>query len=162
MSGGQVGWLRRRGTETARFGIERVPGPPCPLGRHRLMDAARLSRVKEAIAGASESDPLSYPQRVCSAAVDLLGVTGAALSLMTNSRLGAVWASDPVAARLEDIQLTLGEGPTMDALRWTSPAIEPHLAAVSTRWPFFRSPALDLGVGAVLAFPLQVGVIRLG
>jgi hypothetical protein len=126
------------------------------------MDAGRMSRIKEAIAGDGELDPGSYPQRVCSAAVDLLGVTGAALSLMTNSSLGAVWASDPVAASLEDIQLTLGEGPTVDALRWASPALEPYLAAVSARWPFFRPAALDLGVGAVLAFPLQMGVIRLG
>jgi hypothetical protein len=126
------------------------------------MDGARISRIKEALAGDGAVDPTSYPQRVCSAAVDLLDVTGAGLSLMTNSRLGAAWASDPVAASLENIQLTLGEGPTMDALRWTSPVLEPYLAAASTRWPFFRPAALDLGIGAVLAFPLQMGVIRLG
>jgi hypothetical protein len=126
------------------------------------MDGARISRIKEAIAGGGAVDPTSYPQRVCSAALDLLDVTGVGLSLMTNSRLGAVWASDPVAASLEDIQLTLGEGPTMDALRWTSPVLEPYLGAVSTRWPFFRPAALDLGIEAVLAFPLQMGVIRLG
>jgi len=126
------------------------------------MDGARMSRIKEAIAGGGPADPASYPQRVCSAAVDLLGVSAAGLSLMTNSKLGAVWASDPIAARLEDIQLTLGEGPTMDALRWNAPALEPYLAAGSTRWPFFRPAALDLGIGAVLAFPLQMGVIHLG
>jgi hypothetical protein len=126
------------------------------------MDGARMSRIREAIAGGGAADPASYPQRVCSAAVDLLDVTGAALSLMTNSKLGAVWASDPVAARLEDIQLTLGEGPTMDALSWNAPAFEPYLASGSTRWPFFRPAALELGIAAVLAFPLQMGAIHLG
>lgn len=119
-----------------------------------------MARIQESIA--ADADPASYPQRVCSAAVGLLGVSGAGLSLMTNSRLGAVWASDPIAASLEDLQLAFGEGPTLDAVAWRAPALEPYLATVSTRWPFFRPEAIELGVRAVLAFPLQIGAIRLG
>lgn len=125
------------------------------------MDRDRLVRIADAIGSRVGSDPETYPQRVCAAAADLLGVSGAGLTLMTDSAPGAVWASDVASRMVEDLQFALGEGPALDAFNWGAPALEPSLAA-SSRWPFFGPQALALGVEAVFAFPLQVGVICLG
>jgi hypothetical protein len=125
------------------------------------VDRDRLARIADAIGSEVGSDPEIYPQRVCAAAADLLGMSGAGLTLMTRSVLGAVWASDPAARAVEDLQFALGEGPALDAFNWGAPALEPSLAA-SSRWPFFGPQALALGVEAVFSLPLQVGVICLG
>ena len=125
------------------------------------MDRDRLARIVDAIGSTVGSDPATYPQRVCAAAADLLGVSGAGLTLMTRSVLAAVWASDAASRTVEDLQFALGEGPALDAFNEGAPALEPSLAA-SSRWPFFGPQALALGVEAVFSLPLQVGVICLG
>lgn len=126
------------------------------------MDAERLARVTCAIGAGGDLDAATYPQRVCSAAVDLLQMDAAGLTLMTKSQLGAVWASDKLAQTVEDLQFALGEGPALDAYGLGAPALEPSLAGASARWPFFSGQAVTLGVEAVFSFPLQIGVIRLG
>jgi len=126
------------------------------------VDSDRLARIVDAISFDGGSDLATYPQRVCTAGVDLLGVSGAGLTLMTRNGLGAVWASDSAALAAEDFQFTLGEGPALDAFRSAAPALEPSLAGAAARWPFFAPAALDLGVQAAFSFPLQVGVICLG
>jgi hypothetical protein len=125
------------------------------------VDRDRLARIAGAIGFRVGPDPTTYPQRVCAAAADLLSMSGAGLTLMTTSVLGAVWASDAASRAVEDLQFALGEGPTLDAFNGAAPALEPSLAE-SSRWPFFGPQALALGVEAVFAFPLQVGVICLG
>ena len=125
------------------------------------MDCDRLARIADAIGSRVGSDPATYPQGVCAAAADLLGVSGAGLTLMTRSVLGAVWASDTVSRTVEDLQFALGEGPALDAFKCGAPALEPSLAT-SSRWPFFGPRALALGVEAVFSLPLQIGVICLG
>lgn len=127
-----------------------------------MEDTYRLARVLGAIAPTGQPDPATYPQRVCTACVGLLGMSGAGLTLMTNSEQGGHWASNEVVRWLEDAQLGLGEGPGMDAYQQGLPVLEPYLGDATARWPVFRLAALDLGVAAVFAFPLQVGVIRLG
>jgi hypothetical protein len=124
------------------------------------VDADRLARVVDAIGFGA--DPATYPQRVCAAGVDLLGVDGVGLTLMTQTQLGAVWASDRESLTVVNLQFALGEGPALDAFHLGSLALEPSLASSPTRWPFFGPEALDLGVRAVFSFPLQVGVICLG
>jgi hypothetical protein len=126
------------------------------------VDAERLARVIGAISDAGDTDPATYPARVCAAGVDLLGASAAGLTLMTKSQLGAVWASDPLAETVEDLQFALGEGPALDAHRLGHPALEPNLAGAASRWPFFAPQAVDLGIRAVFSYPLQIGVIRLG
>ncbi|MGW9209699.1 ANTAR domain-containing protein [Embleya sp. NPDC055664] len=67
-----------------------------------------------------------------------------------------------LTAPLEDLQLTQGQGPSTDAAHGTLflaadlPAIPP------TRWPGLLPEIMDLGVHAIFAFPLRLGVIVLG
>ena len=128
------------------------------------MDLDRLARIVDAIGADADPgrDPATYPQRVCAAGVDLLRVTGVGLTLMGETQLGAVWASDAASLAVVNLQFALGEGPALDAFRFESPALEPSLASAPDRWPFFGPQALALGFGAVFSFPLQVGVVCLG
>ena len=63
---------------------------------------------------------------------------------------------------MEDRQFTLGEGPGLDATVSGVPVLVPDLDASRGRWPEFVRAATDLGVHAVFAFPLQIGVISVG
>lgn len=74
-----------------------------------------------------------------------------------------VCASDPVAAQIEDLQHTLGEGPCIDAHESGRAVLEPDLAAPRrARWPAFGPAALSAGARALFAFPLRIGGARLG
>lgn len=105
--------------------------------------------------------------RICALAVSELGVTGAGVTLMhrpgaPDAQQRLARASDAVAAGLEDLQLTVGEGPGLSAVTAGTPVLVPDLAVTAARWPAFTPGALALGAAAVFAFPLQLGVIGLG
>lgn len=122
----------------------------------------RVVRVLDAI-GAAALGPLPGP--FCQAAVQLLAVSGAAVSVAGDEGFGAaiLCRSDPVADRLEAIQMTLGEGPGRDATHTGWPVLEPDLAgACPGRWPAFTESALAAGASAVFAFPLRIGAIKVG
>jgi hypothetical protein len=58
---------------------------------------------------------------------------------------------------------TLGEGPGVDALRQgMALAADLREEGCLARWPIFAPAAVELGVCAAFALPLQVGGIRLG
>jgi hypothetical protein len=76
---------------------------------------------------------------------------------------GSLCASDNLSTFVGELQLTLGEGPCMDAWLQGSPVVEPDLASPeATRWVAFRPDAIAAGARAVFGFPLQVGAIRIG
>jgi hypothetical protein len=76
---------------------------------------------------------------------------------------GSLGSSDPRSAFVEELQFTLGEGPCVDACTSSRPVSEPDLThPVIRRWPAFAQLAVEAGVRAVFAFPLQVGAVRLG
>jgi hypothetical protein len=93
-----------------------------------------------------------------------LELDGVALTLMNNDGQQAVIAwSNPLAARLENLQFELGEGPCVDASRENRPALHPDLAInAGKHWTIFGPAALGAGVRAIFALPLQVGAVRLG
>ena len=99
-------------------------------------------------------------------AARLLGLD--ALTLTLRSRRGALeplWADpgDPLGLALEDVQYTLGEGPTLDAARTGHTVIDADLnAAPADRWPLFAPAACDLSARAVIAVPLLLGVASAG
>lgn len=106
----------------------------------------------------------SLVDRVCIVAVSLLSLRGAGLSLMVDGDLrGTAGVSDPGIAVVQELQLTLGEGPCVDAWTNRAPVLEANLADPAiVRWPVFAQAGVDAGVLAVFAFPLHLGAIRIG
>jgi hypothetical protein len=106
-------------------------------------------------------------QRIAELCVDMLGVTGAGISLVSNTGAhGVICATNDVAMRIEELQVTLGEGPCMDAITGGGPVLVPDLDdrqdRLPERWPAFLSAVARAGVRAVFAFPLRIGVIHIG
>ena len=106
-------------------------------------------------------DPASS---LCLACVDVLGVSGAGLVLMSGGRsVDFIGVSDRVSDAVEQMEYTLGEGPCVAAYRTKVPVFDADLADEGTaRWPEFRRGALAAGVHAAFGFPLLVDRICIG
>ncbi len=127
------------------------------------MNADRRVRLWSLVVERAEGGPVTV-EHVCAAAMSAAGVDRAAVAVaLSASPRETLYASDPVAAEVEELTLTLGEGPGVDALTG-GPALIADLIAADclARWPVFAPAALYAGVRAVFALPLQVGGIRLG
>jgi hypothetical protein len=102
---------------------------------------------------------------VCAAAVAAVGVTGAWLSVASGADAGHLMrVTDEVSEQLAELQLTLGEGPSVDASASGGPVLASDLVAGDSerRWPAFAPAACQAGAAAIFAFPLQIGAIQTG
>lgn len=102
---------------------------------------------------------------VCAAAVAAVAASGAALTAASPVRAGHVMCvTDEVSERLEELQLTLGEGPRADAYAFGGPVLASDLTDGEPvrRWPAFAPAAHQAGAAAMFTFPLQIGAIRAG
>ena len=76
--------------------------------------SAILAQLVRVVASETSDQPL--PVRLCLASSAILGADGAAITLCyTETTRLTVCATDEIAARLEDLQEVLGEGPGPDA-----------------------------------------------
>ncbi|MFF3372683.1 ANTAR domain-containing protein [Streptomyces sp. NPDC002680] len=102
---------------------------------------------------------------VCTAAVAALPVRGAGVSAMSRTAPShPLCSTDDISEQLEELQLTLGEGPCVDAFAHGSAVLVPDLLAgeARDRWTVFADAALEAGARAVFALPLQMGAISPG
>ena len=105
---------------------------------------------------------------LCAPFLAALPVGGAALSVLAGSAgQSTVCSSDDTAARLDEMQFDLGEGPCWDAMTSRAPVLAPDLAVDGAgAWPMFTdavlNDAVSAGVRAIYAFPLFVGSLDLG
>lgn len=113
---------------------------------------------------AHAGDGGTLPELLCQDACRRLPVDLAGICVMNGA--GAIEltvGSDADAARLEELQLTMGEGPCMDAFETSRVALYPDIdAAGSERWPAYAAAARSRGVRSMFSFPLRIGGIRLG
>lgn len=122
-------------------------------------------RVLGAIAAElRDAEPAAVPGRLCAVAVALLPVDGASVSLRGDGMPVQLGASGPQAARLAQLQATLGDGPCRHVLEAGAPVLARDLAAAgcADRWPVFAQQALGAGVRAVHALPLGSGDVCVG
>jgi hypothetical protein len=103
-------------------------------------------------------------KRLCRLAAEITGASGASIMLLADDLVrGSLCTTDGVAAYVDDLQLTLGEGPGLDAHTSGRPVLEPDLRSpVESRWPALAPSAIDAGVRALFAFPARIGAARLG
>jgi hypothetical protein len=123
------------------------------------MDDARLSAALIDLERLAD-DPSSF----CRPFLSMFPITGAAVSTV-GDLLGSetVSASDALAARVDELQFDLGEGPCWDAMVSGRPVLEPSIKDdPRSVWPAF-TPALSAHpINSLFAFPLQVGNLHIG
>jgi hypothetical protein len=106
-----------------------------------------LAEWAKAVAGIGGDDPL--PMRLCRACSEILGTDGGAITLAyTRSARVTLCATDSNAARLEDLQDVLGQGPGPDA--YTSG--ESVIATLDTDSPSNQWLMLSDAAGSALGF----------
>ncbi|PWV74055.1 ANTAR domain-containing protein [Prauserella marina] len=129
-------------------------------------DVAESLRLVSAVLAALRDNDDGLPPivRVCRACVALLPVDGAAISIIASSgHRQSLYASDAVAAHLETVQFSLGEGPCFEAFDTGEPVLVPDLAQdAAVAWPVFAAQMNPADVGAIFAIPLRRGTARVG
>jgi hypothetical protein len=121
-------------------------------------------------AGVAFDSAFSGPPRweggvdLCAAFVNALPVTGASISVVGNAgREMTVCASDAAAARLEELQFDLGEGPHREVARSGRPVLIPDVETYDhSSWPVFATSLPGLEVRAIFAFPVAMGAVTVG
>ena len=105
---------------------------------------------------------------LCEPFLDVLPVSGAAIATLVAPFVReTVCATNATAARLDEIQLDLGEGPIWDATATRNPVLVTDVHRTDTptaqgAWPALGPALSQLEVGAVYAFPLLVGSLTIG
>jgi hypothetical protein len=101
----------------------------------------------------------------CAAAVAAVSVTGGWLTAASDGEAGHLMrVTDAVGEQLAELQLTLGEGPSLDAPASGGPVLASDLgtAEAGRRWPAFAPAARQARAGAIFVFPLRIGAIGVG
>jgi hypothetical protein len=130
------------------------------------MSGSRPGRIWGLVAGqAGRHGGRVSAADACAAVVAAVGVTGAWLSVTGGADAGHLMrVTDAVREQLAELQLTLGEGPSLDTSASGGPVLASDLGAAETagRWPAFAPAALQAGAAAIFVFPLRIGAIRAG
>lgn len=125
-----------------------------------------MSEVGEILQALLEhaGDGGTLPELLCQDVCRRLPVDLAGICVMNGAGgIELTVGSNDKAAQLEELQLTLGEGPCMDAFETSRVALYPDIdAGGSERWPAYAAAARSHGVRSMFSFPLRIGGIRLG
>ena len=100
-------------------------------------------------------DPMTRVQRLCALCAQVTGVAGVALSVGADGTRSTVCATDDLSDRIEELQDTIGEGPSVEVLRTGDSVLMGDLIASDGRWPGFTPAATDEGVRGLFVFPLR-------
>ncbi|MDI2020716.1 GAF and ANTAR domain-containing protein [Paenarthrobacter nicotinovorans] len=101
---------------------------------------------------------------LCSAFLEELPIAGAAVSIFGGSAAETLMcASDATAARLDELQYDLGDGPRWDVFRTHLPVMINDLSHAGVRsWPAFAEAASSTDAKALFVFPLLAGDLVIG
>lgn len=175
----------RSAAASGRAGRHRPPDATAGMARHRLSGAASCVRVRPGdgrVEGSRTEGVRRFDQLLglvpgqagggpvdadclCRTAAHRLEVSAVAVSvpggLVTPQTVGA---AGPLARRMEELQAVLGEGPSLDALRYGTTVLVDDLAAPEqqARWPVFAPAASDAGVVSIGVLPMRLGAARFG
>ena len=125
-------------------------------------------RLVWSLVGSATPDPglqgsAASLQRLCRAVVARLRLRGAAIHLMISAGSDGVAAfSDDATSALAELQFAANEGPSYVAFRTRRPVLVPALDRGLGQWPGYSTLAMEHGVRAVFAFPMQEGAVSFG
>jgi GAF domain len=100
-------------------------------------------------------------RQLCEACVEVTSLP-VSIVLATDGHLQAAMAASRGADAVEEAQFKLGEGPGVDAYTGGRPVLVGDFAQELSRWIHFVPAAQAFGIYGAFAYPLQLGVIRLG
>jgi len=113
-----------------------------------------LTRFTAILASLSGMDTLR--ERLCEASRIMLDANGVVITSETvpDGRIAVSW-TQLLSRRLESLQDSTGEGPTIDSLR-TGDVVIGDFGQADDRWPALRERVADLGFrGTLIAIPLR-------
>lgn len=102
--------------------------------------------------------------RLLASGLGPVGADGAAIALLTNDARARdlLCATDFTAARIDELQFTIGQGPCLDSFVSQHPITLPDITTTAL-WPIFAAEVVDvLGVHGIFAFPIGADQARLG
>jgi transcriptional regulator with GAF, ATPase, and Fis domain len=96
--------------------------------------------------------------------LELLPIAGVAVCVFDRSgQPTTLLASDDTAARLDELQFDLGEGPIFSVFATGQPTVIRDLSnAVPPEWLFFQRAAVATGAAALTVLPLLIGAACVG
>src|SRR3569833_798521 len=151
---------KRRAALQHRFGgvSDRTGGDP--------VTTDRTARVWAAIhACALRRGERASVRHACVACAGTMGALGAGLTMLRSGTLREpVYAIGSKCQDLEDLQITQGEGPGVDALDAGGPVLVPDLTSGSAerQWPAFAPASAASGARAVIAILVAAGAMHQG
>ncbi len=99
---------------------------------------------------------------LCRPFIDGLPISGALISVVDRSgHRSTVAATDPVAARWDELELELGLGPLLDAITDSAPLLVSDVSTPAVN-PLIGAALENLGVRALFTFPLTMGFATVG
>ncbi|HET6166973.1 MAG TPA: GAF and ANTAR domain-containing protein [Marmoricola sp.] len=112
----------------------------------------------------SDHEPLAAGHRgldrvsaFCRVGLDRTGVDAMAVTFANGfAGLEVLLATDPLSERVAQLEFTLGEGPSVDAVASRMPTIANDLDSEVSghRWPLFAAEAVQMGIRALHAYPI--------
>lgn len=130
------------------------------------MDEHRTTAVWEAVKAAAHAEhAVPSIRHVVIACARALSASGAGLSIARNGgEREPIFTTDALTEELEELQITLGEGPCADAAIADAPTqiSDTTEEAARRRWPAFAPASVARGVRSVSAFPVGAGAAHFG
>lgn len=102
---------------------------------------------------------------LCRAAAEHLDVAAVAVSVpIIGTGADTIAAHGPLARAGEELQVILGEGPSLEVLAGAHAVLVEDFAAPgpSTRWPLFAPTAAQAGIASMCVLPMRIGAARFG
>ena len=126
------------------------------------MSTERLIDIFTLMASHESEHP--HSASLCSVAREITELSGAGISIISKDGMQErLCASNDVAQRLMDIEITLKEGPGHEAgQNGTANEVSDLMGDEGQRWTFYSPEALELGVRAVFGFPIHIGAVVFG
>ncbi|MEU5834806.1 GAF and ANTAR domain-containing protein [Streptomyces diacarni] len=127
------------------------------------MEEDRRLRLLRQVIGQARGEPVTLTH-VGAATISAAGVDAATVTArLEGTQRETVYASSQLAMDMEELTVTLGEGPGVDAFP-EGPSLAADLAADSchSRWPAYAPAAVTAGVRAFFALPLRLGGAGVG
>lgn len=136
--------------------MSQATGPMNPGDNHHAQ--ARFIKAMQPL-----PEDAATPLRLCRACVTGLPIERSGISVHSDEfGLEFLSASDAVAERLEWSQITLGQGPAVDAFNTGEPVVALAPGEEADRWPLFVRELDDQSPESIWALPLQLGAVRVG